>query len=101
MRYLSLLPLWTSIALPEGQDRLSNGVVEAWFNITKNHVLHGKPANSIGDFERAVRPSVVGRLKENVEALTGKDVDLDANDSVGLFMLSTCLFLYVLLLLYF
>lgn len=83
MRYLSLLPLWTAIALPNGQERLSNGVVESWFNITKTHALNGKSANSIGDFERAIRPSVIGRLKENIDTLTDNNVDLDADSEVS------------------
>ena len=66
VRYLSILPLWTCVGLPTDQKRLSNGVVESWFNITKTRALHSKPANSIADFERSIRPSVVGRLKHNL-----------------------------------
>ena len=76
MRYMSLLPLWSCIALPMDQKRLSNGVVESWFNIVKTHSLHGKPANTIADFERSIRPSALGCLKENINLLTRTETNV-------------------------
>lgn len=44
-------------------------MVEPWFNITKTNILNGYPADTIADFERRVRPSVVGRLQSNLRVL--------------------------------
>ena len=48
----------------------------------KTNVLKGTPAKSIGDFQRAAHPSVVGRLTDNLEILIRNNrkhnVDIDA-----------------------
>lgn len=80
LQYISILPLWSGLGQSKNQERLSNANVEAWFSVTKTHILNGKPADTIGDFERIMRPSVIGRLKVNLQRLQNDRIVPDDKD---------------------
>lgn len=40
-------------------------------------MLNGKPADSVGDFQRQMQPAVIGRLKHNLALLDNVDEDDD------------------------
>ena len=68
--------------------RCSNAVVESWFNIVKNNILHSKGPVSIGDFIRSVKPSVMGRVMKAMTKtriiMPGMDTTVAAQNDVSI-----------------
>ena len=51
-----------------GQARVSNAVVESWFNIVKNVILQHSHPVAIASFIRLMKMSVLGRLRDALTA---------------------------------